>query len=107
MDEVSDLRKQVDELKYLLQEKQRQNIDLQDDLVHTKRALEDKYYEAGKLSDESSKKTDHLQDLRVTVSELARELEGLKVQRAEIWNDINRLKEQNEYRVREGQEKSE
>ena len=67
MDEVADLRKQVDDMKFLLQEKyghyltrcrQKQNYDLADELSRSKRALEDKHYETGRLNDEAAKKGD-------------------------------------------------
>ena len=64
MDEVADLRKQVDDLKYLLTEKSKQNIDLQDELVRSKRVLDEKHYESGRLVEESSKKADHNLDMR-------------------------------------------
>ena len=101
MDEVADLRKQIDDLKYLLTEKQKQNMDLQDELVRSKRVLEEKHYETSRLNDESAKKADHNLDMRDKLVDLEKELDMLKAQRADNWREINRLKEHNDLKVRE------
>ena len=58
MDDIADGRKQVEDLKYMLSEKSRQNMELQDELGRSKRVLDEKFFEAGKLRDESNAKGD-------------------------------------------------
>ena len=64
MDDIADARKQVEDLKYMLSEKSRQNMELQDELARSKRVLDEKIFEAGKLRDESNDKGDQVVDLR-------------------------------------------
>jgi len=63
-DEIGDARKQLDDLKFLLSEKTKQNLDLNDELQRSKRLLDEKYFEAGRLRDESVAKGDQVADLR-------------------------------------------
>lgn len=60
-----------------------------------------------RLSDESNKKQDHVTDLRLKAQDLEKEIEILKIQRADNWREINRFKEQNDLKVREGSEQTE
>lgn len=78
MDEIHDVRKQIDELKYLLSEKSKQNMDLQDEFVRSKRMLDERQYEAGKLSDECVRNTEQNMDLRDRAAGLEREIDALK-----------------------------
>lgn len=64
MDEIADCRKQVEDLKYMLSDKSRQNMELQDELMRSKRVLDEKFFESGKLRDESNVKGDQVVDLR-------------------------------------------
>lgn len=95
-DEIADARKQLDDLKYLLQEKSRQNMDLNEEQARCKKVLDEKYFEAGRLRDEAVAKGNQVADLRQQQSNLEREIESVKVQRAEMWREITRLKELNE-----------
>ena len=63
--------------------------------------LDEKYFEAGRLRDEAVAKGDQNQDQRSQLQDLEREIESVKVQRAEMWREITRLKEMNENRTRE------
>ena len=63
--------------------------------------LDEKYFEAGRLRDEAVQKGDQNADQRNQLTDLEREIEGVKVQRAEMWREITRLKEMNEARTRE------
>jgi hypothetical protein len=58
MDEIAECRKQIEDLKYMLSEKSRQNMELQDELARSKRVLDEKFYEAGRNRDESNCKGD-------------------------------------------------
>lgn len=98
-DEIADARKQLDDLKYLLQEKSRQNVDLNEEQSRCKKILDEKYFEAGRLRDEAVSKEAMVTDLRQQQSNLEREIESVKVQRAEMWREITRLKELNEGKI--------
>ena len=63
--------------------------------------LDEKYFEAGRLRDEAVAKGDQNADQRSQLQDLEREIESVKVQRAEMWREITRLKEMNEARTRE------
>ena len=88
MDEIADCRKQVEDLKYMLSEKSRQNMELQDELGRSKRVLDEKFFEAGKLRDESNAKGDQVVDLRSQDAELERDCELVKSQRADMFREI-------------------
>lgn len=105
-DEVADARKQLDDLKYLLQDKSKQNLDLSDEQARSKRLLDEKYFEAGRLRDESISKGDQCADSRSNLQDLEREIESVKIQRAEMWREITRLKELNENKAREANDQS-
>jgi hypothetical protein len=77
----------------LLTEKSKQNCDLTDEINRSKRVLDEKYFEAGRLRDESIVKGDQVADLRKQQGVIEHEIETVKVQRAEMWREITRLKE--------------
>ena len=58
VDEIQDARRQLEELKYLLSEKSKQHCDLSDEINRSKRVLDEKFFEAGRLRDESIVKGD-------------------------------------------------
>ena len=95
-DEIADSRRQLEELKFLLQEKSKQNVDLNDEMARSKRLLDEKFFDSGRLRDEAVAKGDQVADLRQQLSHLEHEIETVKVQRGELWREINRLKELNE-----------
>lgn len=95
-DEIADARRQLEELKFLLQEKSKQNGDLGDEMNRSKRLLDEKYFESSRLRDEAVAKGDQVSDLRQQLANIEHEIETVKVQRAELWREINRLKELNE-----------
>jgi hypothetical protein len=70
-------------------------------LVRSKRVLEEKHYESGRLNDEQAKKSDLNLDLRDNIADLEKEIDLIKNQRADNWREINRLKELNDLKVRE------
>lgn len=93
MDEIADCRKQVEDLKYMMSEKQRQNMELQDELQRSKRVLDEKFFESGKLRDESNAKGDQVVDIRGQVAELERDIDLVKSQRADMFREIQRLRD--------------
>lgn len=101
MDEIADCRKQVEDLKYMLSEKNRQNMELQDELSRSKRVLDEKFFEAGKLRDESNGRGDQVVDLRSQVAELERDIDLVKSQRADMFREIQRLRDVMDMKTRE------
>jgi len=93
MDEIADCRKQCEDLKYMMSEKQRQNMELQDELQRSKRVLDEKFFESGKLRDESNAKGDQVVDIRGQVAELERDIDLVKSQRADMFREIQRLRD--------------
>jgi len=81
-------------------------MDLQDELQRYKRVLDEKHYETIRLNDENSKRSDQNLDLRDRANELEKEIEILKLQRADNFREIARLKDLNDQRVREGAEQT-
>ena len=75
-------------------------------MARNKRVLDEKYFEAGRLRDESVAKGDQCADLRANLQDLERDLESVKHQRNELWREITRLKELNECKAREAGEQS-
>lgn len=70
-------------------------------MQRSKRLLDEKFFEAGRLRDEAVAKGDQVADLRAQAADLNREIDGVKHQRAEMWREINRLKELNEAKTNE------
>lgn len=68
--------------------------------------LDEKYFEAGRLREEAVAKGDQNNDQRAQLQDLEREIEGVKVQRAEMWRELTRLKEMNEARTSEAASQS-
>jgi len=79
---------------------------LSDEQARSKRLLDEKYFEAGRLRDESISKGDQCADSRSNLQDLEREIESVKIQRAEMWREITRLKELNENKAREANDQS-
>lgn len=68
MDEVGASRREVEDLKFMLSEKSRQNLELQDELARNKRVLDEKFFQAGKSREESNMKGDQVVDTRSQVA---------------------------------------
>ena len=101
MDEIAECRKQIEDLKYMLSEKSRQNMELQDELARSKRVLDEKFFEAGKNRDESNAKGDQVVDLRGQVAELERDIDLVKSQRADMFREITRLRDVQDMKTKE------
>lgn len=80
----------------------KQNNDLCCELQSAKRLLDEKHFEASRLRDESVVKGDNVADLRAQAANLTRDIDCVKHQRAEMWREINHLKEANECKSGEG-----
>lgn len=82
-------------------------MDLQDEFVRSKRLLDERQYEAGKLSDECVRNTEQNMDLRDRAGGLEREIDALKAQRADNWREISRLKDANDQKMKEQNDQGE
>ena len=55
--------------------------------------MDEKYFEAGRLREEAVAKGDQVADQRSQKGQLDKEIEAIKVQRAEMFREINHLKD--------------
>jgi chromosome segregation ATPase len=76
-------------------------MELQDELVRSKRVLDEKFFESGKLRDESNARGDQCVDLRAQVAELERDIDLVKSQRADMFREIQRLRDVLDMKSRE------
>ena len=90
-EEIASLRKQAEDLKYMLAEKDKQVYESQDELVKAKRILEDKIYESEKLKDQAIVETDKCNDLKQQCISLERDVQDLEAQIAAIRAEIDKL----------------
>ena len=63
-------------------------MELQDELGRSKRVLDEKFFESGKLRDESNVKGDQVVDLRAQIAELERDVDLIKSQRADMFREM-------------------
>ena len=82
-------------------------MELQDELMRSKRVLDEKFFEAGKLRDESNVKGDQVVDLRGQCAELERDIDLVKSQRADMFREIQRLRDVEAMKTRESIEQVE
>ena len=68
-------------------------MELQDELGRSKRVLDEKFFESGKLRDESNVKGDQVVDLRAQIAELERDVDLIKSQRADMFREMQRLRD--------------
>jgi len=76
-------------------------LNLNDESARAKRLLDEKYFEAGRLREDAVAKGDQVADQRAQKGDLDREIEAIKVQRAEMFREINHLKDQNDSKSQE------
>lgn len=103
VDEIQASRHALEELKYQLAEKCKQNCDLSDELNRAKRVLDEKYFEAGRLRDESVAKGDQVGELKRHKGALEHEIETVKANRAEMWREVGKFKEMLEQKTLDAQ----
>ena len=76
-------------------------MELQDELQRSKRVLDEKFFESGKLRDENNSKSDQVVDLRSQVAELERDIDLVKSQRADLFREITRLRDVQDMKTKE------
>ena len=77
------------------------NLSLNDECARAKRLLDEKYFEAGRLREDAVSKGDQCADQRADKADLDREIEAIKIQRAEMYREISHLKDHNEQKALE------
>lgn len=77
------------------------NLSLNDECARAKRLLDEKYFEAGRLREDAVAKGDTCADQRADKADLEREIEAVKIQRAEMYREISHLKDSNEAKAHE------
>lgn len=77
------------------------NLSLNEECARAKRLLDEKYFEAGRLREDAVAKGDQCADQRADKADLEREIEAVKVQRAEMYREITHLKDSNESKTHE------
>ena len=87
-DEIGDNRKQLEDLKYLLQEKQRENHDLNNEAGRNRVILDEKHREVASLHAESNAQSARCNELTAQQDSLRHEIDCVKTQRAEMWREI-------------------
>ena len=63
--------------------------------------MDEKFFEAGKLRDESNAKGVQVVDLRSQVAELERDIDLVKSQRADMFREIQRLRDVMDMKTKE------
>ena len=89
VDEIQDARRCLEDLKYNLSEKSKQNCDLIDEMNRCKRVLDDKFFESNRLKEESSVKTDQVSELKRNQQQVEHDIDSVKAQRADLWREIS------------------
>ena len=74
----------------------KQGLDLADELARAKRLLDEKYFEAGRLREETVSKGDSNNCARAQLSDLQREIEGVKVHRAALFRELSDVRAMND-----------
>ena len=77
------------------------NLSLNDECARAKRLLDEKYFEAGRLREDAVSKGDQCADQRADKADFDREIEAIKIQRAEMYREISHLKDHNEQKALE------
>lgn len=92
-DEIAEARRALEELKFLIAEKTKIGCNLMDELQRAKRCVDDKTYDASRLKEEVCAKHDMVVNDQQALGGLMNEIDSCKVQRAEMWREIQRHKE--------------
>ena len=85
----------------------KQGLDLSDELARAKRLLDEKYFEAGRLREESVAKGDSNNGARAQLQDLEREIEGVKAHRAELFRELSNFRSMNDSRTVEAAQQAE
>jgi len=100
-DDIGDNRKQLEDLKYLLQEKSRENHELNNESGRNRVLLDEKHREVAGLHAENNAQSARVNDLQGQQDSLRHETDCVKTQRAEMWREIQRLKEGSDCKANE------
>ena len=100
-DEIGDNRKQLEDLKFMLGEKTRENADLNNEAGRNRVLLDEKHREVASLHAENNNQAARVNDLLAQQDSLRHETDCVKTQRAEMWREIQRLKESSDIKATE------
>ncbi len=100
------LKKEMDDLRFLLNEKSRQNNDLQADIAAARDQINRKDMEINHIKGDLAAKGDTGFQLRKDIDNLQFEAAKLKEERAKDQDEIERLKDLSNYRARENQDQA-
>lgn len=92
-DEISDSRRTLEELKFLIAEKTKIGCNLIDEHQRCKRALDEKAYEAARLKEEVCCKNEQVRHDHESLNAVQADVEQVKTQRAEMCREILRLRQ--------------
>ena len=98
---LSSLNKEIDDTRFLLNEKNRSNNDLTADIANTREQISRRDAEIYASQRDVAQKTDAGQCLRKDTENASYELSKLKDERARDQEEINRLKDLNDMKARE------
>ena len=92
--EVAECRKQVEDLKYMVVEKERQGYDLQDRLQKDRGVLDEQLFVENGLREQYAVEVGAVNDARLKVSEYQKESELARGQRSRLLNNVDKLRNQ-------------
>ena len=95
-DETNTAKRRLEELKFTLEEKQKQNQDISEEQLRSKQQLDEKHAEAEKLKEESVSKKEQVELLRQQVEQSEKDIAKVKEQREAMFAELERLKALNE-----------
>lgn len=98
------LKKDLDDLRFHLAEKNRQNSDIQQEIATNRDQINRKDVEINQTSRDLANKSDHGYQIRKDIDNLSYEVAKLKEEKAKDIDEIQRLRELNTYRERENQD---
>ena len=92
-EQFKELKKQADDLNFLAAEKSKSNQEYKDELANAKRVLAEQEFEVGKKKSQLEKMGDETVDLEQEIEEIKRDIEAVQKHRADMYREINRLRD--------------
>ena len=100
------LKKELDDLRFLLNEKNRSNSDIQQEIAANREHINRKESEITSTQRDLAHKSDHGYQLRKDIDNLSYEVSKLKEEKAKEQDEIARLRDLQQYRERENQDQA-
>lgn len=102
-DEIAEARRTLEELKFVCADKTKLGCGLIDELNRARRILDEKCFESSRLREESVAKGDQVADDHSRLQVLLQDVDQVKKHRAELWREMQRLKEIVDQKTNEAQ----